>query len=206
LGHYERIKNLPGDSPYKKYYFTGMGYKYRISPLAAALSDSAFDGFDEKNEIRNSNARYLEYGLKDIECINPQKVYNGAVRQFAYHYATYDAEKLEGVSLVTFLNALKAEGLMCGPCSYGRLHKAPLFVEGTPYGKGCPGNCPNAASDYDRKNVSLPVSEYLAASTFMMAPRFERVCRDLVDQYIEAYHKVVNNIDELKQLEKESSK
>ncbi len=37
----------------------------------------------------------------------------------------------------------------------------------------------------------------------MMAPRFEKPCNELLDQYIEAYHKVANNIDELKKYEKD---
>jgi len=205
LGHYERISSFPDDSPYKKYALTGMGYKHRIHPLAAAIAYSAFDNLEERNEIRNSQALILEDGLKDISCIIPQKVYPGAKRQFAYHFATYDKSKLEGVLPTTFYKAVAKEGVQVGVCGYGRLHKAPLFVEAEPYGNGCPGKCSHISLDYDRKNITLPITEYLATNTFMIAPRFEKPCAELIKQYIVAYHKVVSNIEELKKYEKENS-
>lgn len=204
LGHYERIDKLSENSPYKKYYLSGMGYKYRVHPLAIAIANSGLDELDERNEIRNNNAKYLEENIKDIACIIPQKLYPDAVRQYAYHFATYDESKLEGISLITFLKALSKEGVKCGVCGYGRLHEAPLFVEGNPYGNGCPGDCPHVSFQYDRKNVVLPITKYLSEHSFMLAPRFEKPCKDLIDQYIEAYHKVVENICELKEYEKEN--
>jgi perosamine synthetase len=182
LGHYERLADLPEDSDYRKYSLTGMGYKYRIHPIAVALASSAFDELDERNEIRNRNGKTLEKGLEGIDCIIPQKVLDGAVRQYSYHFATYDETKLDNIPLEVFLKALKEEGVACGFCGYGRLHKAPLFTERDNF-----------------RHVELPVTEYLATHTFMMAPRFEKECPELIDQYIEAYHKVVNNADELKE-------
>lgn len=181
IGHYERIATFPESSRYKKYGLTGFGYKFRIHPVGVALADSALDELDERNEIRNMNGKALDKGLENIDCIKPQKVLDGAVRQYSYHYATYDAAKLDNVPLPVFIKALKEEGVSCGFCGYGRLHKAPYFTELSGF-----------------KNVDLPVTEYLGKNTFMVAPRFEKVCPDLIDQYIEAYYKVVKNVDELK--------
>lgn len=201
LGHYERLTSLPEDSLYRKYALTGLGFKHRVHPLAIAIADSALEDLDERSEIRNSQGKLLEEGIKDISCIIPQKVYSGAARQYAYHFVTYDETKLEGVSAMTFMKALKEEGVIVGVCGYGRLHKAPLFVEGDPYGNGCPGNCSHVVNNFDRTNVILPVTELLAVNTFMAAPRFEKNCGQLIEQYVEAYHKVANNADELRKYE-----
>jgi perosamine synthetase len=204
LGHYERLTSLPEDSLYKKYALTGLGFKHRVHPLAIAIADSAFEDLDERSNIRNRQGKLLEDGIKAIKCITVQKVYDGAVRQFAYHFATYDETSLEGVSAMTFMKALKAEGVIVGVCGYGRLHKAPLFVEGEPYGNGCPGNCTHVSNNFDRTNVVLPVTEYLASHTFMAAPRFEKENTQLIEQYVSAYNKVVSNVDELIKYERDN--
>lgn len=201
LGHYELVSRLPEGSEYRKY-TTSLGFKHRVHPLGIAIANTELKYLDEKNAIRSENARYLEEGIKDIECITPQKEYPGGVRQHSYHYARYDETKLEGISLMTFLKALKSEGVAVGAIGYGHLHEAPLFLEKTPYGKGCPGKCPHIKVEYPAEKVSLPNTEYLREHAFMMAPRFEKPCRELLDQYIEAYHKVVRNVDELKEYER----
>ncbi len=204
LGHYERLSGLPKDSKYRKYSLTGLGFKHRTHPIGIAIASKQLDELEERNYIRDTNGKYLEEGLKDIDCIKIQKVLPKGKRIYSYHYTIYDETKLQGVSLITFLSALKAEGVICGKCGYGRLHEAPLFTEGVPYGKGCPGKCSHVEAPMVDKVPSLPVTEYLRDNTFMLAPRFEEPCEDLIDQYIEAYHKVVANIDELKEYENEN--
>lgn len=201
MGHYERVSTLPENSKYRKY-TTSLGFKHRVHPLGIAIVNTELKYLDEKNAIRSENARYFEEGIKHIKCIIPQKTYEGGVRQYSYHYGRYDETQLEGVSLMTFLQALKAEGVVVGVIGYGRLHEAPLFIEKTPYGKGCPGRCPHTEVEYSTEPVSLPNTEYLREHAFMMAPRFEKPCKELLDQYIEAYHKVVNNVSELKEYER----
>lgn len=204
LGHYERIAKLPGDSPYLKYALTGMGYKYRVHPLGIAIANSGLDELDERNAIRYANAKYLEENIGDLKCVVPQKVYRGAIRQYSYQYSLYDETQLEDISMITFLKALNCEGVICGTCGYGRLHKSPLFKGSEPFGNGCSAKCPYISEENMTRNEGLVVTEYLSEHTFMVAPRFEKPCRDLVDQYIEAYHKVVSNIDELKKYEKDN--
>lgn len=198
LGHYERIGRLPENSKYKKY-TTALGYKHRVHPICIAMVNTELKYLDERNAIRTENALYFEEGIKDLKCVIPQKTYPGGIRQHSYHYGRYDETKLEGVSLMTFLKALKEEGVIVGAIGYGRLHEAPLFVEKTPYGKGCPGRCPHIEAGYSNEIVSLPNTEYLRDHAFMLAPRFEKPCKDLLDQYIESYHKVVRNVNELKE-------
>ena len=187
LGQYDRIMKLPDDSPYRQYALTGMGHKYRPHPLGIAIANCELDRLRERNAIRNRNALEFQKAIADLDCFVAQKQYPDTEREFSYQYLYFDTKKFGGISTFTLLKALSAEGVICGYCGYGRLHNAPLFAQGGPYGDCGVHNAP----------VSLPVTEHLAESTFMAAPRFENDCPDLIAQYAEAYHKVASHVDEL---------
>jgi dTDP-4-amino-4,6-dideoxygalactose transaminase len=189
LGHYELIPNLPQDSPYRQYALTGMGHKYRVHPFAIALADAQLDELDARNVVRQKYALRFEQGIADLPVVQSQQVSPAAQRVYSYHYFMFDSESAGGLDTYVFLKALRAEGVACGYCGYGRLHHAPLFVQGGAYGDCKPS--------YPQEEQSLPVTEYLATHTFLGAPRFETECPQLVEQYVEAYHKVVGNLDAL---------
>ena len=187
FGQYDRLAGLPEDSPYRKYMLTGLGHKYRPHPLAITLANSSLDTLDERNQIRNENARKLEKLIADLDWLIPQKLYDGVERQFAYHYLRFDETKFGGIRTFTLLKALGREGVSCGYCGYGRLHKSPMVLEGGPW-----GNCGKRDTP-----VSLPVTEFLAEHAFLAAPRFETKCDDLIEQYAATYHKVGENLEAL---------
>lgn len=193
LGHYDRVPSLPEDSDYRKYALTGLGHKYRPHPFAIALADSALDELDERNAIRNANAMKLESLIADVPVLVPQKQYADTKRVYSYHYMYYNKEAFGNVDTLALLTALSKEGVTCGYCGYGRLHKAPIFAEGGAY-----GDCKSAQNP-----VSLPVTEMLAEQTIMIAPRFETRCDELIEQYAAAIHKVYENRAALEQYTRE---
>lgn len=204
LGHYERLSGLPDESDYKKYALTGFGYKHRAHPLAIAIADAGLDRLDEMNHIRNENGKYFEKLISDLDFIKPQSIPENAERVYAYHYARYVPEKLGGLGLHVLLEALATEGVTCGTCGYGKLHKAPFYNEKGKFGKGCPFSCPNYGIEY-KPTSYLPVTELLGAYVFMIAPRFETAERSDIEQYAEAYHKIYDHIDELLEYEKKNN-
>lgn len=195
LGHYERIGSLPYNK-YSKYCFTGMGYKFRIHPIAVAIADCNLNRLDELNDIRNKNAQYLENNIKNTDGIIMQKIYSNATRQYSYHYATYHKEKFCNLSIITFLNALREEGVKYKLCGYGKYHKTSIFTEKYTYANG-----QTIEENVVETKISLPISEYLSDNIFMLAPRFEKDCKEIIDQYIYAYQKIYQNIEELKYYE-----
>ena len=192
---YETASKFPDDSPYKKYRFTAMGQHLRVHPVAIAIADDCMDHFEERCRIRNENGKYLDSLLADLSFIVPQRVYEGGERQYAYHLARLESDKLHGICRSVFLKALAAEGVYCGDSAYGKVHLEPFFTEGDFLKKSfVPKNAPQ----------SLPVSESLSETTFMVAPRFENPdCRAMLDEYSIAYHKVAENYEELLQFQKE---
>ena len=164
--------------PIRAYSLSGFGHKFRANPLAIALADAAMDTLDERNEIRDRQARVLG-GIADLDFLIPQAVPADSRRVYAYHYMLYDPAKFGGVNPSTLLLALAEEGVKCGGCGFGRLHQAPAIIEGGGFGNLNPHDTP----------VSLPVSEDMGRRQIMVALRFEQECPELIEQYIAAYHR-----------------
>ena len=193
LGFYERLPHLPEDSSYRRFWLTGMGIKLRPHPLAIALAQSRLVTLDELSERRNRQGATLEALLAGLDWLQPQRPHPDGQRVYSYHYMRYRPEVLGGLKLDTLLRAVSAEGLVSGFCGYGRLHRAPLFLEGGPYRDGSE---PTEA-------VSLPVTEALGASTFFAAPRFEIDCMETVERYAMVYHRIAEHVDALLAWERE---
>ncbi len=198
LGHYERLKGLPEDSAYRRYFLTGMGYKHRCHPLGIAIADAHLDVLDERNAMRYENGLRFDRGVADIPFIAAQKQYADTLRCYSYHYYTYNRRQFGGVTRLTVLRALAAEGVVCGDCGYGHLHEAPFFTEGIPTPAGFAPHFPRQAME----PLSLPITEDRALNTFMAVPRFEKPCDEIIDRYIAAYHKVFAQQGELAAYEK----
>ncbi len=199
LGHYDKLKAIDDSSEYKKYRLTGLGFKHRVNPLGIAIAAAHLDLLDERNEIRTKNALYFEKLISDLDFITVQKIPEGAQRVYGYHYGVYDKEKLGGLGLYTFLEALSEEGVMCGDCSYGVLHKAPLYTENE-RSPMCSFACPHYSSEYKTPDY-LKESEFLNKNAILLAPRFETASKADVEEYAEAYHKIAASYDKLLEYE-----
>ncbi|MBQ4516671.1 MAG: DegT/DnrJ/EryC1/StrS family aminotransferase [Clostridia bacterium] len=205
LGHYERIDGFSPDSEYKKFAGTGLGFKHRANPLGIAIADAGLDVLDERNEIRNNHGKLLESLLADVDFLKLQRTPDNAERVYAYHYMRYVPENLKNLSVTTLCKALAAEGVAGGTCGYGRLHKAPLYTESGMFGNGCPLACPHYGKEY-KPNTDMPNTEILAINDIMIAPRFENVGREFIEEYALAYHKIAENIDDLLEYEEKLNK
>lgn len=193
LGHYEKIQVLP-QCDVTKYCLTGKGYKFRPHPLGIAIADSNLERLDELNIVRNRNAKKLQASLQHIKALQPQAEYEKATRQYSYQYVKYNKEKFENIPLILVIKALRAEGVECTLCGFGKIHKSALFSEEPRFSndKLVMDNIP-----YVNLDVSLPKSEKIADSIFLLAPRFEKECPDVMSQFIEAYEKVFSSVDQL---------
>ncbi|MBO4594856.1 MAG: DegT/DnrJ/EryC1/StrS family aminotransferase [Clostridia bacterium] len=202
LGHYDRIVHLSDIYGYRNLMLTGAGYKHRIHPMSAAIALGNLHRLDELNKIRNDNARRLESYIKDLGYTEFQTVPEKAERVYSYHYMRFLSENLGNVSISAFLKALAAEGVECGSCGYGRLHKEPLYTgENSPFGKLGPFKNPYW-KDFNPPK-SLPNTEILNSTDFMCAPRFEYENEEYVESYAEAYKKLKDNVDELIKYDKD---
>ena len=105
-------------------------------------------------------------------------------------------------SLCKLPSALAAEGVDCGSCGYGQLHKAPLYTGvNSPFGRKGPFNNPYWENFVP--SASLPNTETLNGSAFLGAPRFEYENEPYVELYAEVYKKLKDNVDELVKYDRE---
>lgn len=211
LGHYERIPKLTSKRAEKyKELAKGIrgviglsgvcfGYKYRINPLAAALARVGLKHLDERNEIRRRNMDYISKGLLEIEGIEPPYVAPYAKVAWLIYLVRYYKEKLKGVPKEKFIEALKAEGVRVSNFEgYRPLHLTKLFHIRDIYGKGCPWLCKHVEQIPTYSEGQLPVTEYINKILFNLSVIPNKCPKELLDQYIEAFHKVVKHIDELR--------
>ena len=193
LGHYERIPHL-SNPDYHKYSSTCFGYKYRISPLSAAIARVQLRHLDRRNKQRNDNVMYLMDGISAFPGMYPLKPAKYIFRgYYSNPYICYDAGELSGLPKSKFIKALCAEGTsVASGAPGGSDHLSAMFQE-----RNHPAfSRPEIQRKVTYEQGDLPYSEK-PRQDMMTIPAFPVANKALLDQYIEAFHKVTANVVEL---------
>jgi dTDP-4-amino-4,6-dideoxygalactose transaminase len=208
LGHYERLGSRPAtgteagipEDEYDRFRHTSFGFKYRISPLNAALGRVALAKLDGRNRRRGDGVRSLVGRLAEIAGLYPQQIEEGVERVY---YGTprlrYDAAEFGGLAVERFVQALRAEGAQVTQGTVlrhrGGLHTQPIFVERMHWAFRHPANEAGvAATTYG--TGTLPVTENPPADRISV-PAFPRPNDPLIDAYVAAFQKVARNAAQL---------
>ncbi len=118
---YGNMKPEPG-YPYR-------GGNFRMQQSQALILMSQMKRIEKDNDMRLSNALYLDSKLKSIPGIVPYKLANGATRAVYHLYPfRYQKEKFNNIPKQKFIEALNAEGIPATG-GYGRQNKDLLFEE-----------------------------------------------------------------------------
>jgi perosamine synthetase len=105
------------------------GGNFRMQQSQALILLSQMKRIEKDNDIRLSNALYLDKKLKDIPGIVPYKLADGATRAVYHLYPfRYIKEKFNNIPKEKFINALVAEGIPATG-GYGQQNKDGLFEE-----------------------------------------------------------------------------
>lgn len=103
-----------------------IGPKYRMNEFEGAILMGQLETAQERFEIRNANAVYLNEKLKGFPGVIPQKQYPGTENGAYYNYAMrYDKEHFGGLERSKFLKAIQAEGVPFTSYIRKGLHKDP---------------------------------------------------------------------------------
>ncbi|NQT11549.1 MAG: DegT/DnrJ/EryC1/StrS family aminotransferase, partial [Planctomycetes bacterium] len=109
----------------------GIGTKYRMHELEAALLNPQLATLEEQTKTRNKNAQYLAARLEEIPGIAPQKLHEGVTQAAYYIYGLrYQKEHFNDAPKEKFLRALRAEGVRFTTMYFDQLNKQP-FIENT---------------------------------------------------------------------------
>jgi dTDP-4-amino-4,6-dideoxygalactose transaminase len=176
FGHYDQPKHFPENSPYRKYAGTGLGVKFRMHPLSAALARVQLRRLKKRNESGVKQVRSLNDRLIQLPGLHDQKSRPDAQRLY------YDANVLfidpaaAGMSRATAVKALRAEGVHASEFVYPLQHKMAIYREKQWW-------------HHPPVIPELPGSEQ-ANATAIMLPYFTSDVPELVEQYVKAFEKV----------------
>jgi dTDP-4-amino-4,6-dideoxygalactose transaminase len=179
LGDIERIRRL--DSPAARLAATSFGIKTRMAPLSAAVARVQLRHLHERNAQRNTGIEYLSERLRALgfETFSaPQHI-----QRVYFEYLVRPPELR--MTRQRLVEALRAEGCDVSLPRYPLLHQQPLFTEAL-YAQ----ISHSPAIAYDATTLPNTVA---ANAELLRLPAFPRAGRELLDQYAEAFEKVVTH-------------
>ena len=112
-------------------------------------------------------------------------------------HGIYEPEKLAGLSVARFCEALAAEGVQgVYPGANKALHLHPLLNDCDVYGHGKPTRIANSERDLRQPAGSLPVTEKMGTRNYA-SPWFKHHDAAIIDEYVAAFKKVCAGAKEL---------
>jgi len=188
----------------RKYNAYTMGWNYRTQEMPAAFARSQLKRLDEYNANGKRNAEYLSGHLAEIKGVTPPFV--PPDRTHIYHKyrirlnpdeLDLDMEPDKFRDLV--MKTLQAEGVDAVLWQTVPILGQTLFQLKEGYGKGCPWSCKYAEkisydpNDYPETLKLLAGSLVICSEPYPIFPQ----PLELMKHYIEAFHRVFDNIDEV---------
>jgi dTDP-4-amino-4,6-dideoxygalactose transaminase len=201
----EEIK--PGER--RKYNAYGMGWMYRTFGMPAAFARSQLKRLDEYNANAQLNAELLSKHLTEIKGVIPPFVPQDRTTVYHKYRVRLDPSEL-GIDIETskfrdkVMRALQTEGVDVVSWQSLPVPGQTLFQLKEGYGKGCPWSCP-----YYNKEIKYEVQDYpeilnLLNNSFVVCsepyPIYAQKL-ELMKHYVEGFHKVFNNLEEILETE-----
>ena len=194
-----------------------VGFNFRMGELEAAIGQCQLRKGADLVNARRDNVAYLESKMRGIDGVQLPHAGNDSKHVYYVHPITLDPAVL-GVSRKTFVDALRAElpetelregeGALIGAGYVRPIYLEPMFQQRIAYGdKGCPFACPHyeGSVSYDAgicPNVEKAHFETLMTHELMRPPMTESDLDDVAN----AFRKVVENLDALRDYEAKSAK
>lgn len=178
---------IPGDA--SRYRHAMLGGNYRMTEFQAAILACQLKRLNAQTEHRFANGKKLNASLADIPGFIPLPDRDGETCN-AYHLYCFSIDETYfGVAREHVLNALRAEGVFCGPGYATLVYEHDAFTGGDfgPYTGASAGYTTSLALN----RAKCPVSERVAHATGAWLPMTELMsdCHG-VDQIIAAFAKV----------------
>jgi perosamine synthetase len=199
-GHYIRHGEITLDALTKYAGIPCGGAKNRMHQVSSAFGLVQLKNFPQRSAEINEAMNYFCDQLEGLSGIRTMRTASyGSITKGGWYYPHfgYDKQQLGGLSLKRFSEALAAEGTICNPGCNKPLHQHPLFTEMDVFNEGRPTRI---AQHRDPKGFqleqSLPVAESILSRVFEV-PWFKHYRKEIIDQHVAAYKKVIENADTL---------
>ena len=175
-----------------------VGYNFRLGEIESAIGIEQLKKLKGFAQSRERLANRLSEGLSCLDGLKTPVTKDDCSHVYYVYPLVLDIERL-GCSKFKIADALRAEGVELAT-AYQNIHLIPMYQKKIAFGsKGFPWT-----ADFARKNISYekgicPVAEKLNDETYLA---FSMCVYDLsddnLDLVIKSFHKVWNNIDQLK--------
>lgn len=178
---------------WKRFADTGLGLKYRIHGVAAALACEQLKKLDDFNRIRNANNNRLTASLQGLPGITPAFTAPDCYRGAFYEYRlTYDPQPFGGLSTAEFVARLQSEGVVVGCERYAMQHLQPLYSDQVLFEEGLPWGLKLPQRRIYNRQGDLPITETIVPRLIAL-PSFPNPGSEaLIDQYAHAFRKVIH--------------
>lgn len=176
FGHYDVPKTFGDDSEYARYEGTGLGVKFRMHAVGAALVRVQLPKLKERSAAGVRQTRSLNDRLVQLRGLYDQRTRPDAQRLYYDANVLFVEESEAGISRDRLIQALNAEGVAAKPFIYRLQHKCALYAE-----EGWWHHKPTIPE--------LPGSEK-ANATSIWLPYFTSPVPELVEQYAKAFEKI----------------
>lgn len=181
-----------------------IGFNMRMTEIEAAITREQLKKVKWLVEERRKNVAYLEENLKDISFLTMPKVREGCEHSYYIHALKYDESKT-GVTREKFVEALQAElmpielreaeGVKLGLGYMQPLYHQPLFRQKIAYGNT---NYPFSET-VNYQDDCCPMCEKICSSETIFHELMRPfMTKDDLDDVLDAFHKVAENLDELR--------
>lgn len=181
-----------------------IGFNFRMTEIEAAITREQLKKLKWLVEERRRNVAYLEEQLSDIEFLKMPKIRENCEHSYYIHAIKY-SQDIAGVSRERFVEAMQAElmpielreteGVKIGLGYQVPLYRQPIFREKIAYGN----TSYPFGNQIDYREPNCPICDKICSSETifheLMRPYMTK--KDLND-VVEAFHKVANNLDELR--------
>jgi dTDP-4-amino-4,6-dideoxygalactose transaminase len=201
FGHYARHNEFitdPSLVPYKGYPLGGV--KHRLNQLSSALGRTQLRKYPERVEAIQEGMNYFWDLLEDcpgVKAHRPPKESGSTMGGWYAARGLYRAEELGGLPCAKFCEAVTAEGCGTSPGANQPMHLHPVLNDCDIYGHGKPTRIANSDRDLRQPPGSLPVAERINEICYHI-PWFKRLEKDVIEEHANAYRKVAENADQLK--------
>lgn len=195
LGHYrDRSKENVVDPAMQKYHVTGFGQKLRMSPFNAVVAKHALLNFPAIKEERHQCLHYFNKRLSQVSYIDPLMLENDIDMGAWYGFKPlYIPERNLEISRDLLILALKKEGVEISKPSGPLLSTLPLYsIDESPL-------FPSLTEGKREQQTNYPVGKFVDQHALSLPTFYSwKHHKPIIDQYIDAFIKVGNNAERLK--------
>jgi dTDP-4-amino-4,6-dideoxygalactose transaminase len=181
-----------------QYHHRIIGFNYRLGEFQAAVLGPQLDRLPQHSATRTRNMKHFEDCVKGTTGIALLKPEPRITRTAPYGYVMkYVADQLGGIPRANFVAAMQLEGVHCDGLFYEPVYKSSLFPVKS---EDFPALSWGREKPLDLRNMySCPESDRAAYHEAVWFPHqhFLGSIAD-VDDIVNAIHKVIENIDELR--------